>query len=429
MNCAEEKIFMGRDILTTTRLGLWVIRISQDGTHRQMFADRVMLDNLGVEEELTPEECYHYWYDRIDNRYLYYMNYTIDEAIKSGKIVEICYTWNHPKKGDTTVRCLGVRVPDEDGMICLQGHHREISDVKNRHFIQDFYRASLSEKIAYMEVDLESRQILEIGGLWEEYREEASANNDYHYILTRCKESIVHQEDIDDFTSFFGQNLHDDISCYENNTKKLQYRRLLDGRMQWVELTAHVFAEQFSENLFALIYLRNIDAQKQRELAQETAATQDSLTGVYNRRVFEEKVAEHMLAAGPERSSALVLIDLDNFKFINDEYGHIEGDRVLKNMAEAMMITFRKKDLLGRLGGDEFLVFLRNVSDKDTIDCRMKELRACFARLNQYGSTCSIGIAIVDSEHFSFNESLHKADVALYQSKAKGRNRYTYYTE
>ena len=429
MNCTEESIFTGRDILASTGLGLWVIRISQDSTCRQMFVDGVMRELLGIGEDLTPEECYDYWFDRIEYRYSSYVDHTMDEAVESGCVAEACYTWHHPEKGDIIVRSLGIRVPDEDGMICLEGHCRELSKVRNKHFMQDFYRASLSEKIAYMEVDLESRHILEIGGLWEEYREEASANNDYHYILTRCKESIVHQEDINDFTRFFGNNLHDDISSYENNTKKLQYRRLLDGRMQWVELTAHIFSERFSESLFALIYLRNIDAQKQRELARETAATLDALTGVYNRRAFEERVTEHMLTTQAGQSSALVLIDLDNFKYINDEFGHIAGDQVLKNLAEAMMITFRKKDLLGRLGGDEFLVFLRNVSEKEVIDCRMEELKTSFLELNPYGTTCSIGIAIVDTEHFSFSEALRRADVALYQSKARGRNRYTYYTE
>ncbi len=539
-----------REILEATELGLWVIRISPDGSHCQMFADRVMLDIMGVKEEMTPEECYDYWYGRIDEGYSYYVNYTVNDAVESGRIVEIAYTWHHPVKGDVSVRCIGVRVPDVDGMICLEGYHREVNEVKEEtflpeatsivfeysagqrfiyfyndrsplagdkareenfpecwletgivhpHFVsrfrhifnniqeqsdiegeellmktevgnygwfqlktrilygedqradqmivmltpadreraikyqymrmQDFYQASLSEKIAYMEVDLESRQILEAGGLWADYREEADGTNDYYYILTRCREALIHQEDIDAYTDFFGHDLHDDILIYENNTKKLQYRRILDGRMQWVELTAHVFSEQFSKSLFALIYLRNIDAQKRRELAQETAAAFDPLTGVYNRRVFEEKVTEHMATAEPGKMSALVLVDLDNFKYINDEFGHIEGDSVLKSLSDAMMVTFRKKDILGRLGGDEFFIFLKNVSDKDVIDRRMEELCASFVKLNKYGTTCSIGITMLSPGEFIFGEALRRADVALYRSKARGKNQYTYYEE
>ena len=294
--------------------------------------------------------------------------------------------------------------------------------------LKDFYKATMREKIAFMEVDLESRHVLEIGGLWNVWREEAMGEgSNYRDVMLRYKEDLVHPDDKKAYAAFIGENLQDGMSPDSNHTKKLEYRRLLDGRMQWVEITVHIFIEQYSESLYALIYLKNIDAQKRRELEQETAATRDSLTGVFNRKAFEYLVKEHMEQADKGLHSTLLVLDMDNFKDINDRFGHVEGDKLLKQLADVLMTTFRRKDILSRYGGDEFMVFLKNVSDREIIERRIKEFSQAFARINAYNSTCSIGIVEVKKDDFDFEEYLKKADKALYASKEKGKNTYSYY--
>ena len=93
------------------------------------------------------------------------------------------------------------------------------------------------------------------------------------------------------------------------------------------------------------------------------------------------------------------------------------------------MSTFRRKDIVGRLGGDEFMVFLKNVSNKEIINKRISEFRVVFAKINGYQSTCSIGIVEVQKKGFHYDECLKKADAALYRSKEMGKNTYCYYED
>jgi len=547
----ELLTFHSEDILKTTKLGLWSIRIDKEGGRNQMFGDQTMMQVMGIKKTLTPEECYEFWYSRIADGYFHYVNESVAEMIENQKMVELNYTWKHPVKGEVTVRCMGRRVADSEGMICLEGYHRDLDNVKRTnsilldtsivfeynentqsiyfhgerplvygtevreenfpecwiaqgivhpHFVnqfrsvftdvkgqpeleyqefllktkngdydwfylstkdlskdvqdadtliiilepaskeravelqhmrlQDFYKATLSEKIAYMEIDLESRHVLEIGGLWDAYREEAMGEgSNYRDVMLRYKEDLIHPDDKKAYAEFIGENLQDGMSTENNHTKKLQYRRMLDGRMQWVEITAHIFVEQYSENLYALLYLKNIDAQKRRELEQEAAATRDYLTGVFNRRTFKYLVEEHMESEREDVCGTLILLDVDNFKKINDTFGHAEGDKILKQLSDVLMTTFRRKDLLGRFGGDEFMIFLKNVSDREIINRRITEFCNAFAKVSEYQSTCSIGIVEMKKESFSYDEYMKKADTALYQSKERGKNTYTYYED
>lgn len=164
----------------------------------------------------------------------------------------------------------------------------------------------------------------------------------------------------------------------------------------------------------------------EKEIMSKAAASKDPLTGVYNRKAFEEKVREHMCDAKADTESTLILLDLDNFKMINDHFGHIAGDNVLKQIVEALQEVFQKEDLIGRLGGDEFVIFLKDLTEKEIIEKHMKAFQEAFARINDYQATCSMGITNVKKEEFSYIECLNRADIALYRSKGKGKNAYSY---
>lgn len=539
------------DILKTTNLGLWVIRLSKDGTRGEMYVDQTMRNVLGIRGELTAEECYRYWYDRISEGYFYYVNFSVQHMIDTGKAVELSYTWNHPVKGETTVRCLGSRVADMDDMICLEGYHREINEVdmprflpdaksiifeynENRHSVyfhnsraalagseekeenfpdcwlesgmvhphfaqrfrslftnirsqteqegqefllksaggsydwfklktrhlgsgdqdmntmivildpatqerameleflrqKDFYKASMSEKIAYAEIDMESKRFLALGGLWSEYVEDGQRGNvPYDAVLLKYVELLVHPEDQQSYQAFIHEDTLRQLLAQGKHTKKLQFRRLINGAMRWMELTGHVFQDRLTENNYALLYLRNIDAEKRHELEREAAATRDPLTKVLNRGAFEEEVTRHMLDRDSNNTGTLLLIDMDHFKQINDSYGHTEGDAVLRKTSDILMSTFRRKDLIGRFGGDEFMVFLKNVTSRDVIRRRLSELREALADVDGHIITCSVGAVEVFREGFSYDVSLQQADAAVYQSKRLGRNTFCYYED
>ena len=122
----------------------------------------------------------------------------------------------------------------------------------------------------------------------------------------------------------------------------------------------------------------------------------------------------------------LILMDVDNFKEVNDQFGHLEGDAVLRYVTKLLKATFRHGDLIGRLGGDEFMVFLKGKISREILDQRMNQL---YAELGDYPTlpiTCSAGITSVHYQNFSYQESVLQADMALYKSKRDGKSHYTY---
>ena len=158
----------------------------------------------------------------------------------------------------------------------------------------------------------------------------------------------------------------------------------------------------------------------------------DLLTGLYNKQSFEEEVQKTIDAQNPEDVSVLLIFDFDNFKTINDTYGHATGDEVLKSFAAVLVRAFRTHDLIGRIGGDEFMVFMpgmlaEHLKRPDEISREiLNELAAMKVGTAEHFS-CSIGIG-TDSKGYNFKTLYKLADKALYQSKENGKACYTRYS-
>lgn len=158
----------------------------------------------------------------------------------------------------------------------------------------------------------------------------------------------------------------------------------------------------------------------------------DVLTGLYNRETFLSSVEEALKEPGA-MMSALFLLDLDHFKDVNDILGHMTGDQVLREMAQNLRSAIRSSDLSGRVGGDEFMVFIQDAADVNAISvCAEKlnrVLRKSYEKENKRVKvTSSIGIAVAE-DGITFQELYERADKALYDVKKSGRNGYSIYTE
>ncbi|HSE11424.1 MAG TPA: GGDEF domain-containing protein, partial [Rudaea sp.] len=153
----------------------------------------------------------------------------------------------------------------------------------------------------------------------------------------------------------------------------------------------------------------------------------DGLTGIINRQHFvdEAKVALQYCARS-NRSASLVLIDLDNFKTINDTHGHVTGDAVLKLTVASCLVHMRSIDLFGRLGGEEFGIFLPDCG-LDAAAQRAEKLRAVIAGLVHPGVrfpvSASFGVTSTHESGYDLRQMLIHADSALYRAKREGRNR------
>lgn len=535
-----------RDVLKNTDLGLWFIRISSDGSRKEMFSDETMRRVLGLDHKLSPTECYDYWYGRINEQYYPYVEQVMASMLHSGHVLQLEYPWKHPTRGEVMVRCTGIRTADSGDMICLEGYHRMISDVERPQFlpdspsgerfeynrkngtirfqttrqllagdalqeegfpqswvesklvhphfaqqfqalfqdishskaielllrsksggyrwfklrvycpqcdqwdqdtllvlldapdreralelenmrIRDFYQASLSETIAYAEVDLESTQIRAAGGLWAGYEKKAPKEGEsiLQFMLQQA-DGLLRSSTLSSIDSLF--NAWKELLSTAPNTHRIRYQRALNGQWHWVDLVVHTFREHSTGNLYALFYLKDIDIPMRQELAHRDAAQRDPLTNVYNRKAFQYEMESYMASPNEEHQGILLLLDIDNFKLINDQFGHLAGDKALQRVTSLLKSVFRSEDLVGRLGGDEFMVFLKGTVCRSVLEQRVQEFFSALRQNVTLPITCSVGAAFVKGYGFSYEESLRQADEALYQSKQTGKNHCSCYT-
>ncbi len=172
----------------------------------------------------------------------------------------------------------------------------------------------------------------------------------------------------------------------------------------------------------------NHELSKAKEKAEQLART-DMLTGLNNRRAFIE--TGKMILKNAQRYGhplSMVMLDIDNFKMINDTYGHTSGDKVIKALANVINHGVRESDVSGRLGGEEFAIILQETNltaAQELIDRLRKEVEQTPIHIDsqQINVTASFGIAQLDTELDSFDKLLDRADHAMYQAKKAGRNR------
>lgn len=166
-----------------------------------------------------------------------------------------------------------------------------------------------------------------------------------------------------------------------------------------------------------------------REL--EDTAKKDPLLGIYNRRYFFE-VIEKQTIHKPQEPFAIVMIDLDNFKSINDFYGHQFGDKVLIETTEIIRKKMKSKDILARYGGEEIIIYMNDFENFDEVYERIECIREQISQNeiregNLYKKvTASFGIACYPNDGKSVNQIIASADLLLYESKKKGKNRVSY---
>ncbi|MFI3237068.1 MAG: GGDEF domain-containing protein [Lachnospiraceae bacterium] len=200
-----------------------------------------------------------------------------------------------------------------------------------------------------------------------------------------------------------------------------------EGNGTFVWYRTRVFAQFDSEQKPVLVLgmLTNVDVE-QRYL--ENLAFQmkmDPLTSLLNPIAFREAYNTNVQKLGKTEHLIMFMVDLDNFKTINDIYGHYSGDCVLKELARVMKAVFRNSDYIARLGGDEFAVIMTGVEDISIADKKAEQLVLEVSKLkiteNNITTTCSVGIAITNDITVPYKQIFNNADSALYEAKRSGK--------
>lgn len=175
-----------------------------------------------------------------------------------------------------------------------------------------------------------------------------------------------------------------------------------------------------------IVQLRIKDNNAKREYMRRSMV--DPVTGILNKFSFENSVREVLKAREQHSQSALLILDVDNLKRMNDGFGAKTVDSFLENIADFLIHTFRGSDIIGRVGGDEFMVYVRSMEDEEwlTNQCFrvQQEAREMSNRYGNINMTISIGAVIIGDEPVHFDEIYQMADDTIYQAKTHGRGKY-----
>lgn len=152
-------------------------------------------------------------------------------------------------------------------------------------------------------------------------------------------------------------------------------------------------------------------------------AQTDLLTGLTNKNTTEE-FCRAFIKNSTGEVCAIFILDLDNFKKVNDKLGHQTGDDVLKAFSTAMKACVKPEDVIGRIGGDEFLLFLTRARDENYVREYADRIFESLERNFPYNITCSMGVALAKCGSMSYEEWFQLADKALYRAKGSGKNMY-----
>jgi len=206
-----------------------------------------------------------------------------------------------------------------------------------------------------------------------------------------------------------------------------------DGRIRWLAVRGVPMRDSPGRASRMIGVLQDVTTRKAREDAVRFLAYHDALTGLPNRRLLDDRLAQAIyLAQRHDRRLAVILIDLDEFKQVNDLLGHRAGDDVLREVSRRLAACLRRADTLARHGGDEFVILLPDVQAES--DCGVvaeKVLQALAPEFPVEGRSlavgASIGISVFPSDAGDGDALLRNADAAMYRAKQQGRNRFCFY--
>lgn len=230
------------------------------------------------------------------------------------------------------------------------------------------------------------------------------------------------------------------LKAYKNGQTEVVMELLSyydDNSIRWTKMSARLMMNPNTAKLECILYGLDINEEKMyrdkimiaerenKKLAE--MARRDRLTGVYSKQAFEELFHQYATRFG-EQSFAIVFVDLDNFKMVNDTLGHLKGDHVILDTAKHLQASFLNQDVVSRFGGDEFCILVKDISEetlKKKLEFVRKKLQSTYKDMDkEVNVSASIGAVYCEKPVTDIILLMQKADQALYQAKNLGRNQF-----
>lgn len=300
--------------------------------------------------------------------------------------------------------------------------HRTIFQEVTEHMYENIYEFDITHNCAASEA---TQAYLETLGV--------PKNTPYDAFLNIVANRQIKEEFREGYLQMF-QREHV-LEMFEKGEDTLVYDFMISrdaSRYDWERITARLFTWKEDASIRMFTYHQNIDAQKLQERKLMESMEMDSLSLLYNKAATQDKISK-ILQEKPGLMYAFFILDMDDFKKVNDTFGHAAGDKVIADFAHRLKQNFRQDDIVGRIGGDEFVAFIA-VGSSELVNRKAEELIKTLHYEFQDGHihcliSSSIGISFAPEAGKDFDSLYKKADIALYQAKAEGKGKYVIYHE
>ena len=341
--------------------------------------------------------------------------------------------------GITGSKCIVVVVPvsQKESYLLLYYHPERINSLIDMDEFDQYAFAALINVDGKVLLSKDAESVmLKDGNIWD------SIDKKYQNSITKARVRMQNQSSgsivtasgteertlvfapigVNDWTMIFGVS-----QSYVDASKKQIWTKTISMLYQLLSVML-LFIVVFA----AIDFITRRKNAENRKVLQEKADT-DLLTGLNNKLATERKIKEY-ISQNPDTMAMMFVLDIDNFKKINDTMGHAFGDEVLRTLGKHIGSNFRVTDIIGRTGGDEFTIFLKNIPN-DEITLREAQKLATFFKSFQagdyvkYSATASIGAAVFPADGKDFETLYKSADQALYKAKKRGKNQLAFYDD
>ncbi len=251
-----------------------------------------------------------------------------------------------------------------------------------------------------------------------------------NFPLPFVKMETVHRDDAELFSNLFNEML-----CGRHRGEIDVRLHNINGSYRWYQFLMTTIIDDVTLRPLRIVgKLNDIDDEKRSTDILRYKANRDSLTGIYNKGATHALILERLEMRRDNEHDAMLIMDIDNFKRVNDGYGHQKGDEIISKVAAAISANFRAEDIVGRMGGDEFMVMMCDVNSKEIVRSRTQRLIDTVNEIpldEEKGDYMglSIGIALCPQDGEKYDELYSAADNAAYTAKHNGKNGFAFYKE
>ena len=307
-------------------------------------------------------------------------------------------------------------------------HEKELAYSRYSHALTD----KTDAKLGFFECDLDANYIERLNGNQTDIPLKTRTLSSF--ISTYFPEVFIASNLSDAMSFFSAEHL---IAAYKDGQRSLssewEIHLAIEARRRFIRVTIQLALDPYTEHIIAFETINDITKAKESILFIERQAELDGLTEIYN-RATTESIIKQQLSDPETKNCLLILLDMDNLKHVNDTYGHAQGDRAIRSIAKCLHSHFRSSDIIGRLGGDEFIVFLPRVSTSTNVNQYLNRMLEKLSRIrigedNDVAIHCSAGCTLGTATIDTFDIMYKHADQALYYVKRNGKSHFALYTE